>query len=60
MDKVSPFEQLSGLNLDANRDPRVAFDDYVMATVVETDKSILSRAEPYGILGGKLNPTGSV
>jgi hypothetical protein len=37
VDKVSPFEQLSGLKLDANRDLRVAFGDYVLVTVAETD-----------------------
>ena len=59
-DNVSPFEQFSGLKLDAKRDLRVAFGDYVLATVAETDNSMLPRAEPCIALGGKLNPTGSV
>ena len=55
-DNVSPFEQFSGLKLDAKRDLRVAFGDYVLATVAETDNSMLPRAEPCIALGGKLTP----
>jgi hypothetical protein len=60
VDKVSPFEQFSGLKLDAKRDLRVAFGDYVLATVAETDNSMRPRVEPCIALGGKLNLTGSV
>ena len=59
-DKVSPYEQFSGMKLDAKRDLRVAFGDYVLATPATTDNSMLPRAEPFIALGGKLNHTGSV
>jgi hypothetical protein len=39
VETVSPFEQFSGLKLDAKRDPRVAFGDYILATVAKTDNS---------------------
>ena len=48
------------MKLDAKRDLRVAFGDYVLATTAETNNSIASRAEPFIALGGKGNPTGSV
>ena len=60
VDKVSPFEQFSGMKLDAKRDLRVAFGDYVLATPANTDNSMLPRAEPCIALGGKFNHTGSV
>ncbi len=60
VDKVSPFEQFSGLKLDAKRDLRAAFGDYVLATVAETDNSMRPRVEPCIALGGKLNLTGSM
>ena len=59
-DKVSPYEQFSGMKLDAKRDLRVAFGDYVLATPATTDNSMLPRAEPFIALGEKLNHTGSV
>jgi hypothetical protein len=60
IDKVSPFEQFSGIKLDAKRDLRVAFGDYILATLANTDNSMLPRAEPCIALGGKFNLTGSV
>jgi hypothetical protein len=60
VDTVSPLEQFSGLELDAKRDLRVAFGDYVLATVDETDNSMRPRAEPSIALDGKLNLAGLV
>ena len=60
IDKVSPFEQFSGMKLDAKRDLRVVFGDYVLVTHANTDNSPLPRAEPCIALGGKFNLTGSV
>ena len=60
VDKVSPYEQFSGLKLDAKRDLRIAFGDYVLATTAETNNSMGPRCEPFIALGGKGNPTGSV
>ncbi len=60
VDTVSPLEQFSGLELDAKRDLRVAFGDYVLATVDETDNLMRLRAEPSIALGGKLNLAGLV
>ncbi len=48
------------MKLDAKRELRVAFGDYVLATPGTTDDSMLPRAEPSIALGGKLNHTGSV
>ena len=60
VDKVSPYAQFSRMKLDAKRDLRVAFGDYVLATPAVTDNSMLPRAEPCIALGGKFNHTGSV
>jgi hypothetical protein len=49
IDKVSPFEKLSGLKLVAKRELRVAFGDCVLATVIETDNSMLPRVETSSI-----------
>ena len=46
-DKVSPHEQFSDMKLDAKRDLRVAFGDYVLATTAETNNSMAPRAEPF-------------
>ena len=59
-DRVSPHEQSSGRKLDAKRDLRVAFGDYVLATTAETNNSMVPRAEPFIALGGNVNPVGSV
>jgi hypothetical protein len=48
------------MKLDAKRDLRVAFGDYVLATPATTDNSTLPRADPLIALGGKLNHTWSV
>jgi hypothetical protein len=48
----NPFEQFPGMKLDAKRDLRVAFGDYVLATLVNTDNSMRPRAEPCIALGG--------
>jgi len=45
--------------LDAKRDLRAVFGDYVLATTAETNNSTTPRAEPFIALGGKGNPTGS-
>jgi hypothetical protein len=60
VDKLSPYEQFSGLKLDAKRDLRVAFGDYVIATAAETNNFMGPRCEPFVALGEKGNPTGSV
>jgi hypothetical protein len=60
IDKVSPFEQFSGMKLDAKRGLRVAFGDYVLATPTNTDNSMLPKAEPCIALGGKFSLAGSV
>jgi hypothetical protein len=60
IDKVSPFDQFSGMKLDAKHDLRVAFRGCVLATPANTDNSMLPRAEPCITLGGKFNLTGSV
>jgi hypothetical protein len=60
VDKVSPYEQFSGLKLDAKRDLRVGFGDYAVATNAMTDNSMGPRAGQFIALGGKGGPTGSV
>ena len=60
VDKVSPYEQFSGLKLDAKRDLRVGFGDYAVATNATTDNSMGPRAGQFIALGGKGGPTGSV
>ena len=55
--RVSPHEQFTGMKLDAKRDLRVAFGDYVLATTAETNNSMTPRAEPFIALGEKGNPT---
>jgi hypothetical protein len=59
VDKVSPYEQFSGLKLDAKRDLRVGFGDYAVATNATTDSSMGPRAGQFIALGGKGGPTGS-
>ena len=60
VDKISPYEQFSGLKLDAKRDLRVGFGDYAVATNAMTDSSMGPRAGQFVALGGKGGPTGSV
>ncbi len=59
-EKVNPYKQFYSMKLDAKRNLRVAFGDYVLATPVATDNSVLPRDEPCIALGRKLNHTGSV
>jgi hypothetical protein len=60
VDKVSPYEQFSGLKLDANRDFRAGFGDYTVATNAITDNSMGPRAGQFVALGGQGGPTGNV
>ena len=60
VDKVSPYEQLSGIKLDAKRDLRVSFGDYAVATNAITDISMGPRAGQDIALEGKGGPTDSV
>ena len=41
--RMSPIEQFTGMKIDAARDLRVQFGDYVQATVRDTDNSMRSR-----------------
>jgi len=43
-DKVSPYEQFSGFELDAKRDPRAGFGDYAVATNVMKNNFMGPRA----------------
>jgi len=40
IDKVSSYEQFSGLKIDAKRDLRIGFGDYAVATNATTDNSM--------------------
>ena len=56
IDRISPMEQFSGLKLDASRDLRVGFGDYLEATVPNTNNTMAARTE--GCLA--LLPTGNL
>ena len=60
MDKVSPYEQFTGLKLDAKRDLRCGFGDYVQATVPETNNTMAARTHGCICLLPTGNSTGSV
>ena len=60
IDNASPYEQFSGLKLNANRDMRVGFGDYSVANNVTTDISMDPRAGQFIALGGKGGPSGNV
>jgi hypothetical protein len=60
MDKISPYEQFTGLKLDAKRDLRCGFGDYVQATVPVTDNSMSPRTQGCICLLPTGNSTGSV
>jgi hypothetical protein len=60
IDKVSPFEQFSGMKLNAKHDLRVAFRGCVLATSANTDTLMLPRVVPCIALGLKFNHTGSM
>ena len=59
-DRVNPLDQFSGRKLDAKRDPRIEFGDYVHATVPVTDNSMSSRTQGYITLLPMGTLTGSV
>ena len=58
--RVSPLEQFTGRKIDAARDLRVQFGDYVQATVATTDNSMNSRTQGCIALLPTGNLTGSV
>ena len=60
MDIVCPFEHFLCLEHDMKQCLCVAFGYYVLATVDETDHSMLPRAEPCVALGCMLNLAGGV
>jgi len=59
-DGVSPYEQFSGLKLDAKRDLRFSFGDYIQATGADTDNSMNARTTGCIGLLPTCNLTGSV
>ena len=59
-DKTSPLEQFTGRKLDAKRDLRVQFGDYIQATVPVTDNSMTERTQGCIALLPTGNLTGSV
>ena len=54
VDRISSLEQFTGRKIDAARDLRVQFGDYVQATVGNTDNTMRSRTH-YALL-----PTGNL
>ncbi len=48
------------MKLDAKRDLSVSFGDYALATLANSDNSMLLRAEPCIVPGGKFKHAGSV
>jgi predicted lactoylglutathione lyase len=58
--RISPLEQFTGNKIDAARDLRVQFGDYVQATVANTDNSMNSRTQGCIALLPTGNLTGSV
>jgi hypothetical protein len=44
-DRISPLEQFSGRKLDASRDLRINFGDYVHATVPDPDSTMKARTQ---------------
>ena len=58
--RISPIEQFTGMKIDAARDLRVQFGDYVQATVRNTDNSLQSRTQGCIALLPMGNLTGSV
>jgi predicted lactoylglutathione lyase len=59
-DRTSPLEQFTGRKLDAARDLRVQFGDYVQATVSDPDNSMRPRTQGCIALLPTGNLTGSV
>ena len=60
MDRISPLEQFTGRKIDAARDLRVQFGDYVQATVSNADNTMCSRTQGCIALLPTGNLTGSV
>ena len=60
VDRTSPLEQFIGRKIDATRDLRIQFGDYVQATDSDTDNTMCSRTQgctallPTGYLGGSI------
>ncbi len=59
-DRISPLEQFSGRKLDASRDLRINFGDYVHATVPDPDSTMKARTQGCVALLNTGNSTGSV
>lgn len=59
-DRTSPLEQFTGRKLDAKRDLRCTFGDYVQATVPVTDNTMSPRTQACIALFPTGNLTGSV
>ena len=59
-DRTSPNEQFTGVKLDAKRDLRCRFGDYVQATVAMTDNTMAARTQGCVALFPTGNMTGSV
>ena len=60
VDRTSPLEQFTGRKIDAARDLRVQFGEYVQATVSDTDNTMRSRTQGCIALLPTGNLTGSV
>jgi hypothetical protein len=60
VNRTSPLEQFTGRKIDAARDLRVQFGDYVQATVSDTDSTMRSRTQGCIALLPTGNLTGSV
>lgn len=58
--RLSPLEEFSGRKLDASKDLRVNFGDYVHATVPVTNSSMAPRTQGCIVLQPTGNSTGSV
>lgn len=59
-DRISPLEQFSGRKLDASRDLRIDFGEYVHATVPDPDSTLAPRTQGCIALLSAGNSTGSV
>lgn len=60
LDKLSPYEQFTGLKLDVKRDLRCGFGDYAQATVPVTNNTMAARTQGCICLLPTGNSTGSV
>ena len=59
-DRISPLEQFSGRKLDASRDLRIDFGEYVHAIVPDPDSTLAPRTQGCIALLSSGNSTGSV